>query len=142
VTPVFLDTSALYDATDPRSAWHRACRDEYERLLRAGGELVLTELIVAELHALALRRAGPAPAHALVGRLSDSPRITILPVGRPERMAALELLDSRPGRPCSLADAVSFAAMRRLGIDTVFARDAGFAAEGFAVIPALDGRPG
>jgi predicted nucleic acid-binding protein len=135
VTGVFLDTSALFAAASRQSERHAASRTEYERLLRGTEPLVTTELVIAEVHALAGRRVGPTLAFDLAHRLFASRRIETLPCG-PERMdGALGLLRRRPDRPYSLTDAVSFVVMREMGIQRAFTLDADFAAEGFEVIP-------
>lgn len=97
--------------------------------------LLTTEAVLAEVHALVLRRIGPAAALAMVDRLVDSPRIEVVPLDAGLRDAALEVLRSRPDRRYSLADAVSFSVMRGRGLTQAFTLDADFAAEGFEVLP-------
>jgi len=57
-------------------------------------------------------------------------------VGSARLASAIDLLAARPGRPYSLADAVSFVVMRELGIHRTLTLDADFAAEGFELLPA------
>jgi predicted nucleic acid-binding protein len=52
------------------------------------------------------------------------------------RDGAIELLRKRPGRPYSLADAISFHVMRDRRITLAFTLDTDFVAEGFTVVPA------
>ena len=136
MTPLFADTSALYAAADRREEGHDACRLAYERALRARETIVTTELVVAELHALAVRRSYPDAAWEIVRRLTTTGRIDVEPVGSTRLASAIDLLAARPGRPCSLADAVSFVVMRELGIHRALTLDADFSAEGFEVLPA------
>jgi len=109
---------------------------------RAGGvpvrdiSHVTTELIVAELHALAVGRSYPDVALEIVRRLTTTGRIDVESVGSARLASAIDLLAARPGRPYSLADAVSFVVMRERGIHRVFTLDADFGAEGFEVVPA------
>ena len=63
-------------------------------------------------------------------------RIEIVPVDALLRQAGVAILRSRPGRPYSLADAISFQVMRDRGITHAFTLDADFAAEGFTLLPA------
>lgn len=64
-----------------------------------------TDLVIAELHGLALGRLGPETALELVERLMASPRLSVVATG-PEILAdALESLRRRPGRRISLVDA-------------------------------------
>jgi len=135
VTSLFADTSALYAAADRREESHDSCRLAYEQALRAGETIVTTEFVVAELHALAVRRSYPDAALEIVRRLTTTGRIDVETVG-PARLAnAIDLLAARPDRRYSLADAVSFVVMRERGIHRVLTLDADFAAEGFQVLP-------
>lgn len=136
MTGCFLDTSALFAMASRGETGHTRCRDAFEGLMRRGRSLVTTELVLAELHALALGRVGPDHAAALVERLGASPRIEVAPATRELRDGGIALLRARPGRRYSLADATSFVVMRDLDIDTAFTLDADFGAEGFTVLPA------
>ncbi len=136
MTGCFLDTSAIYASADPRETRHADCRREYEQAIRGSERIVTTDLVVAELHVLALRRSTPSAALELVDRLLASDRIEVL-ASSGERMAlAVDLLRSRPGRPYSLADAVAFVVMRETGIRRAITLDGDFEAEGFEVTPA------
>jgi predicted nucleic acid-binding protein len=137
VTGRFLDTSGLYAAADPRERAHPACRDELERSLRGGQRLVTTDLVLAELHALALSRSGPATAHELGRRVSSSDRIELVVSGIDRLDAALDLLLARGDKRYSLTDAVSFVVMRELDLAEALTLDADFRAEGFATVPAV-----
>lgn len=136
MTSLFADTSALYAAADRREEGHETCRLAYEQALRAGETIVTTELVVAELHALAVRRSYPGAALEIVRRLTTTGRIDVESVGSARLASAIDLLATRPGRPYSLADAVSFVVMRERGIHRALTLDADFAAEGFEVVPA------
>lgn len=133
---VFLDTSAIFAAARPRSDRHVEASTEFQRLLRDSVRLVTTDLVVVELHALALRRSHAFAALDLADRLMHSSRIEVLSAGLDRLTAALELLRRRPDRTYSLADAVSFVVMRELEIERAFTLDADFSAEGFQVVPA------
>jgi predicted nucleic acid-binding protein len=132
---VFLDTSAIFAAARPRSEHHAQARREYEALFRGPERLVTTDLVIAEVHALSGRRAGPATALDLAWRLFSSTRIDTVHPGAEQVTAAFDLLRARPGRPYSLTDAISMVVMRYEGIARAFTLDADFAAEGFAVVP-------
>ena len=138
MNPVFLDTSALFSTGHPGSTHHAVCRDAYRRLLEDRKALVTTEFVVAEVHALATARVGPHRAMRLLEGVTRAGRIDIVPVDAALRGAAIEFLRSRPGRPYSLADAVSFVVMRDRGATWAFTLDADFRAEGFSLIPAIE----
>jgi predicted nucleic acid-binding protein len=135
VSGTFLDTSALYAAARPEDSDHDRCAADYRQLLGTPGALVTTELIVAELHALALARVGPERALKLCRSLGASARVEILPVDELLRSRAVDLLATRPGRTYSLADAVSFVVMGDRGIQSAFTLDGDFAAEGYRLLP-------
>ena len=134
---VFLDTSALFAMASRGEAWHAQCRDAFERLMREVSVLVTTDLVIGELHALALSRVGPEHALGLVERLGASARIQVAPADGTFRERGMSLLRDRPGRRYSLTDATSFVVMREMGIDTAFTLDADFAAEGFTILPGV-----
>jgi len=135
VRRIFLDTSALYAAADRSSERHADCAEAFDELVRSQVGLVTSALVLAELHALTLRRIGPAAALTVVDRLTDSLRVEVRGVTTADVDTAVDLLRSRPNRRYSLADAVSFELMHALGIDAVLTLDADFAAEGFTVLP-------
>ena len=137
MTSLFADTSALYAAADRREQGHDTCRLAYEQALRAGETIVTTELVVAELHALAVRRSHPDAALEIVRRLTTTGRVDVETVGSARLASAIDLLAARPGRPYSLADAVSFVIMRERGIQRALTLDTDFEAEGFEVLPAI-----
>ena len=137
IAPILLDTSGLYEAGDRRALRHDVARVELMALSAHPGGLVTTEAVITETHAMVLRRVGPAAALAMVERLTASARIEIVPVDAPLRQAGVDILRSRPGRPYSLADAISFQVMRDRGMTHVFTLDADFAAEGFTLLPAI-----
>lgn len=132
---VWLDTSAIFAAASPRSDRHGEAGAAYRTLLTGTGRLVMSDLIVAELHALALARVHPGFGLDLVDRLFTSSRIEIVAAGIERMAAAADLLRRRPGRAYSLTDAVSFVLMRELAISRAFTLDVDFAAEGFEVVP-------
>jgi len=131
----YLDTSALYAATDRAERDHARAAGELRRLVLERHPLVITVLVLAELHALALRRLGPEQALALIDRVLASPRVEVVDTEPRGVQRALDLLRRRPRRTYSLADAVSFDVMRARSIEVAFTLDADFAAEGFQVVP-------
>ena len=135
MTSLFADTSALYAAADRRETGHRACRLAYEAALRAGDTIVTTELVIAELHALAVRRSYPEAALEIVRRLTTSGRIEVEPVRTGSTRRRDRPARGTTRRPYSLADAVSFVVMRERGIGRALTLDLDFEAEGFEVLP-------
>lgn len=135
--PVLLDTSGLYEAADRRAPRHGECREHLGRMLAAPVPLITTEIVLAEAHALVLRRIGPGAALELIERVTSSSRIEVVAHDSALRERAVALLRARPGRPYSLADAVSFLVMRDRGATHAFTLDRDFQAEGFTLVPEL-----
>jgi len=130
-----LDTSGLFAAADIRESRHGDAKAALERLVMSNVPLWITDVVVAELHGLAVRRLGPMRALELVERVLASPRLAVVPTGPHRIDRAIALLRARPGRGYSLADGLSFVVMRERSITTVFTLDQDFRAEGFATIP-------
>ncbi len=134
-TRVFLDTSAIFEAADRSGRRHAEAAAVFGDLLAARASLFTSTAVLAELHGLTLSRIGPAPALALADRIATSDRVELLEAGSLVLHDGLALLRARPGRRLSLVDASSFVLMRANAIDTAFAVDADFTAEGFSTLP-------
>ena len=128
---VFVDSSAwfaLASASDGRHA-------EADALLRQAVVrklgLLTTNLVLAEIHRLALVRMGIRPALALLDRIEASRLVTIVHAGPEHHHAArrwlLKLVDQR----ISYTDAVSFAVMDAAGCGIAMTFDRHFATAGF-----------
>jgi predicted nucleic acid-binding protein len=135
VRGAFLDTSGLYAAADPSETRHEESRASLEHLVRDATPLTVSDIVVAELHSVALRRVGSVRALTLIERLLASPRIEVISTGPDGIERAVAFLRSRPDKDYSLADAVAMLLMRDRGIEQVFTLDADFQSEGFATIP-------
>lgn len=135
IDPVFLDTSAMFEAADRTAPRHREIAETLRGFVRDRVPLVTTDLIVAELHGLTLGRLGPEAALAVVTAITTSVSVALIATGPELVLAAIDLIRARPGRRISLVDAASFLVMRDKGIRTCFTLDADFAAEGFTMTP-------
>lgn len=133
---VFVDTSAWLPVLVRREPRHAEVVAAYEHLLDQGTRLVTSNLVVAELHALVVRRRGPPAGVALLDQIHADPSHEVLFADRALETSAIDRW-LRPFRDhrFSLADAVSFALMRREGIRTAFALDRHFLAAGFETVP-------
>jgi uncharacterized protein len=107
------------------------------RLLKESLRLVTTNLVIAETHALVLKRSGPEPARKFLDRLSKSSRIQEVYADADLELEALAILEQYHDRGFTYTDAVSCALMRQRKIDTAFAFDRHFATAGFIVTPEL-----
>ena len=132
---LFVDTSAWYPLVNAAHRDHDALADELRQQIRGGAQIVTTNLIVAETHALLFRRAGRRAALAFLESVHQSPnRIETV---TPERTAAAitRWIEPFSDQPFSLADAASFAVMAELGIREALTLDRHFAAAGFVMLP-------
>ena len=83
---LFVDTSAWYPLANAAHPDHEALARELCRQIRSGTRVVTTNLVVAETHALLLRRAGRRAALAFLESVRQSPnRVAAI---TPERTAA------------------------------------------------------
>ena len=132
---LFVDTSAWYPLVNAAHRDHDVLAGELRQQIRSGAQLVTTNLVVAETHALLLRRAERHAALAFLESVSQSPnRIETI---TPERTATAigGWIEPFADQPFSLTDAASFAVMTELGIREALTLDGHFAAAGFVVLP-------
>jgi predicted nucleic acid-binding protein len=132
---LFVDTSAWYPLADAGHADHDRLARALRERVAGGARIVTTNLVVAETHALLLRRAGPAPALRFVREVRREPLLVETSTPELEIRAAEEWLDSYADQGFSLTDAVSFAVMAARGITEALTLDRHFAAAGFSMVP-------
>lgn len=126
---VFADTSAFLSTLNASDRYHRAAQAAFELLRHRRSPLITTSYVLVETYALVGRRMGLEAVEAF--RATFEPILEIVWVDAALHEAGLDLLLS-PGQPrISLVDAVSFAAMRRLGLTQFFGFDSDFEREGF-----------
>ncbi len=129
-----VDTSAFYAVLDAADRNHAAAHAEWERLLLADSVLVTTSYVLVETLALLQHRIGLDAVRTFHADLM--PLLRVEWIGEDLHEAGLSgVLSARRSR-LSAVDCVSFAVMRRLGIDTAFAFDAHFREQGFTCLPA------
>jgi predicted nucleic acid-binding protein len=136
-----VDTSAWYALVDPgehsRPRVASALRDALESRYR----IVTTNLIVAETHALLLRRFGNAVALAFLREVRSEPNVVVESTREAEERAHRDWLERFEDQDFSLTDAVSFAVMNERGIPCALTLDHHFAVAGFEVRPGAESRP-
>lgn len=132
---VFVDTGALFALFNQRDAHHADAEFILTRDRRVRRSFITSNFVVAETHALMLRRAGREPAFQfLQGILSSATVIERVTEDDEER--TLAILMQYDDKDFSYTDATSFAVMERLNIDTAFAFDRHFAQYGFRTLTA------
>lgn len=136
---LFVDTSAWFALARPPTT----DRDQIERAmrqrLRAGSRLVTTNLIVAETHALLLRRAGPHAALKFLHEVTKPPIGIVGSTPEIEARAIREWIERYDDQAFSFTDAVSFEVMTARGIREALTLDRHFATAGFGMLPPKDG---
>ncbi len=130
---IFIDTSAFYALLDRDDAHHPRAKRAWTELLQAVHTLVTSKYILVETFALLLNRLGIEAARAFHDDIL--PLINIESVASGTHRSGVAALLSASRRDLSLVDCVSFEVMRTSGINTVFAFDKHFKAQGFAILP-------
>ena len=133
---LFVDTSAWYPLANDRHPDHQTCARSLRARVRRGARIVTTSLVVAETHALLLRRAGYQAASAFLKAVREAP--TQIEYVTPEREEAAigNWIERFSDQPFSLADAASLVVMTELGIQEALTLDHHFVVAGFITLPA------
>lgn len=92
--------------------------------------------MVAETHALLLRRAGLEAASAFLRAVREAPTQIEYITPEREEAAIKNWIERFSDQPFSLADAASFVVMIELGIQEALTLDHHFMAAGFVTLPA------
>lgn len=132
---LFVDTSAWYPLAVGRDPAHSAVAGVLRERVQRGVRVVTTNLIVAETHALLLRRSSRASALAFVGHVGRPPNLVVYSTPDIDAQAVTDWLDPYDDQDFSLTDAVSFAVMSERGITDALTLDRHFVAAGFRALP-------
>lgn len=128
---LFVDTSAWYPLVVGSLPEHvsisRGCRERIE----AGSRVVTTNLVVAESHALLLRRTGIRAVLAFVWLVRQPPNVIVESTAEMDDRAVTEWRTRFRDQPFSMVDAVSFVVMTERGIADALPLDHRFAIAGF-----------
>ncbi len=134
---LFVDTSAWYALVVRSHPDHAALAKTLAARIAAGTRVVTTNLVIAETHALLLRRAGIDVARTFVRRVRQPPNVVVQSTDHLESLAIDEWLDRFSDQDFSLTDAVSFAVMQERSIDEALTLDHHFGVAGFSVASAV-----
>lgn len=130
---LLIDSSALYAALDGLDRNHKAANAAFVEAIRRGDDLRTHNYVVSESCALVQRRLGADATADLLRRLI--PLTEIVWVDREIHDSAVAAFVAARSTSVSLVDRVSFEVMRREGLETAFAFDAGFVHAGFQTVP-------
>lgn len=129
---VFVDTSAFFAGFDRDDKNHRRAVQTFARLEDEERAPYTSNVIVAETHALMMRKLGRDIAAAWLDRTED---LNIVFETEEDSEIARDIIARYSDKEFSYTDAVSFAIMERLGINVAFAFDDDFRQYGLEVIP-------
>ena len=131
---VFVDTSAWLAVMDITERRHDQAAEVYGQLLESRAVLVTTILVVAETQIALRRRAGEKKTMTFLKNVNESPRIQVVFPDLSLERDAKKILQQYADQDFSLADALSFAFMRREKITEAFAYDQHFTTAGFTLL--------
>jgi len=132
---LFVDTSGWYAIAVVDEPAHGAAAAALRERLADGARLVTTNLVVAETHALLLRRTGREPALQFVRAVRAAPNLVVPSDPELEARAVGEWLEPFRDQRFSYTDAVSFSVMKDRRIRDALALDRHFQVAGFGVVP-------
>ena len=131
---LFSDSSFLYAQADKADSDHPLVAAIVEEAIQQRRPIVVTTFVIAETHALLLKRLGRDIAANWL-RLAYEAFIVIRPTEDDERRAC-EIIFNYADKDFSFTDAISFAVMERLGITVALSLDEHFVQFGkFKVVP-------
>ena len=116
---IFVDTSAWYPLAVRRDPAHGAVARVLRERIGRGVRVVTTNLVLAETHALLLRRTTRAAALAFVGHVGRPPNLVVYGTPDLDAQAVADWLEQYDDQDFSFADAESFAGMTERGITSV-----------------------
>lgn len=133
---VLVDTGAWLAAFHRRDQHHAEAAAELRRLRGERIPLVVTDLILAELHLHLLHGLGVSRAADHLATLKADPLIEEVFADQGLQESAMaDWIRRFAGQPFTLTDAVSFALMQGRGIRSAFTFDRHFSVAGFRTLP-------
>jgi len=130
---VFVDTSAFFALLDERDASHAAAVSILARLAAEPSQLLTTNLILAECHALILARLGRRPALRFLDDVRES-STNVIRGSVADEQSAVAILRRYDDKDFSFTDASCFAVIERLKLTAAFSFDRNFAQYGLTVL--------
>jgi len=138
VTPssdaVFVDTSAWYPLAIASHPDHARLAAALRDRVRRSSRIVTTNLVLAETHALLLRRVDRDTALEFSRLVQQPPNVVEYSSAAREDEALHGWLARYTDQAFSMTDAVSFVVMKELGIREALTLDRHFAAAGFEMV--------
>ena len=132
---LFVDTSAWFPLADPKDRSHAIMASALRSAVQRKRRIVTTNLVVAETHALIMRRFGPAAALGFLKEVVRAPLVVVTSTQEYEEAAQRDWLERYHDQDFSFTDAVSFSVMADRGIREALALDTHFVVAGFTIVP-------
>ena len=132
---VLVDSSAYFVLANTSDTDHHVARAILGRSHTEHRHLFTTNFILAETHALLLKRLNRAVAATFVRQIYLG-NTTIVRVSKADENRAWEIITQYEDKDFSFTDATSFAVMERLSISYAFTFDHHFAQYGFVALTA------
>lgn len=133
---VFIDTSMFKALVDPKDEFYQEANDIWDKLKNQELSLITTNFILDETFTLIRMRCGRLLSLELRKRLAEGLRgikiVRVLALDEKQAWPWFEL----DWNGLSFTDCVSFAVMKRLGIDSAAAFDKHFSRAGFKLLTA------
>lgn len=127
---IFMDSSALYALADKDDSNNPAAHLIKERLIRERLRVITINILVIECHALILSRPGHQKARDWLVNLP----LPVIRITEDDEKRGKAIIQQYHDKDFSLADAISFAIMERLGLRHAFTFDDHFRRYGFTVL--------
>lgn len=128
---IFVDTSAWYPLIVASHADHASVAAALRAAVKAHRRVVTTNLVVAETHALLLRRVSRDTALRFAQTVDHAPNVVVRSTRELEGAAERNWLVRCSDQDFSLTDAVSFAVMTERRIRQALSLDHHFVVAGF-----------
>jgi uncharacterized protein len=130
---VFVDTGAYFALTFAGDEHHDHAVAIARQIAQEHRQLVTTNFVLAETHALILNKLNRDIALQVLEGIDQS-NTRIVRVSQSDETLARDILRKYQDKEYSLTDATSFVVMERLGITSAFAFDHHFMQYGFIVL--------
>jgi predicted nucleic acid-binding protein len=132
MTPIFLDTVGLLALWNSDDQWHDSARIAYEKIIFAREPIVTTTFVLLECGNSASRRTFREDVCEL--RKTLELREELIVPSHDDWNTAWDAYRQGKAGAAGIVDYVSFAVMRRLGIDRAFTNDRHFREAGFETL--------
>ena len=131
----FVDTGGWFALAEPKDVHHLQAATALRARIERGERPITTNLVIAETHALLLRRSHRVAGLAFLRQVRRGPNVIVTSDTQLEERARLEWVERYADHSFSLTDAVSFSVMTERGINEALGTDRHFRAAGFTLVP-------